>query len=457
MEASRSDADVPQAETALAIKNVLAEFDQARVERERGPKARRCAIVGFREHIFSSSLGSCGDLAASHEHVFGTLVQRVLSAAPRRFRRFRGAPGQRRPRGAAATHRTQVGAALGAAALRAPGLCWQPVWLARCLASATLVFRTTQVDKLRMMQQGGVSKAVRGLHLSEDVFSGYCTLLNGGRIVHRERRSERNRNARGIPNYQNARSTLDARRYSQVGKGRDLDFGSIMSFYSKLAQGNAQQMLTRQVYRIGRFMPFFQMVAVAIAHYGFFVTQVLVTSAVDGASFALACLALVDDGGGSAAALRVVLAVYCSKLAIIFMAAPAALLFTELGLEDGPIRALKRIALQYLCLSPIFEAFKSKLMGATLVKELTVGGASSAAAPNAPVSDDPSPRNIHVVAAVSPRPVSAEYPRLPPSQVRGDGPRPRDLANGAPQALRGVPHGAEYPRLGHGVAAMHLH
>merc|ERR1712091_356287 len=52
------------------------------------------------------------------------------------------------------------------------------------------------------------------------------------------------------------------------------------------------------------------------------------------------------------------------------------LLFTELSLEDGPARALKRILLQYLCCSPVFEAFKSKLMGATLVRELTVGGAS---------------------------------------------------------------------------------
>lgn len=137
-------------ETALMVNCVLAEFNEAHVERAGG--ARRCAILGFREHIFSSSLGSCGDLAASQEAVFGTLVQRVLSN-PLSARQHYGHP--------------------------------------------------DFVDKLRMMQQGGVSKAVRGLHLSEDIFSGFATQLGGGSIVHRE--------------------------YCQVGKGRDLDFNSIMS------------------------------------------------------------------------------------------------------------------------------------------------------------------------------------------------------------------------------------
>ncbi|KAH8043883.1 1,3-beta-D-glucan synthase [Aureococcus anophagefferens] len=205
-------------ETALMVNCVLAEFNEAHVERAGG--ARRCAILGFREHIFSSSLGSCGDLAASQEAVFGTLVQRVLSN-PLSARQHYGHP--------------------------------------------------DFVDKLRMMQQGGVSKAVRGLHLSEDIFSGFATQLGGGSIVHRE--------------------------YCQVGKGRDLDFNSIMSFYSKLAQGNAQQLLTRQVYRLGRFAPFTQMLANYVAHCGFFVTQVLICAGTDATALGLLALALVDESG----------------------------------------------------------------------------------------------------------------------------------------------------------------
>ena len=114
------------------IKNVLAEFNAAPLAAGK----ERCAILGFREHIFSSSLGSCGDLAASHEAVFGTLVQRVMFR-PLSARQHYGHP--------------------------------------------------DFMDKLRMIGQGGVSKAVRGLHLSEDIFSGFCTQLGGGRVVHRER------------------------------------------------------------------------------------------------------------------------------------------------------------------------------------------------------------------------------------------------------------------------------
>ena len=36
------------------------------------------------------------------------------------------------------------------------------------------------LDKLQMLQQGGVSKATRGLNLSEDVFAGIDLTLRGG-------------------------------------------------------------------------------------------------------------------------------------------------------------------------------------------------------------------------------------------------------------------------------------
>lgn len=42
------------------------------------------------------------------------------------------------------------------------------------------------IDKLTLMGQGGVSKAVKGLHLSEDVYAGLDLKLNGGRVKHRE-------------------------------------------------------------------------------------------------------------------------------------------------------------------------------------------------------------------------------------------------------------------------------
>lgn len=40
-------------------------------------------------------------------------------------------------------------------------------------------------DKMYIMTRGGMSKATRQLHISEDVFGGYNHCLRGGEIKHR--------------------------------------------------------------------------------------------------------------------------------------------------------------------------------------------------------------------------------------------------------------------------------
>ena len=87
----------------------------------------RPAVVGFREHIFSG-LGSLGEFAASSELVFGTLVQRTM-AYPLYARYHYGHP--------------------------------------------------DMLSKAAMIAQGGVSKATKGLNLSEDVFTGMDAVLRG--------------------------------------------------------------------------------------------------------------------------------------------------------------------------------------------------------------------------------------------------------------------------------------
>ena len=42
------------------------------------------------------------------------------------------------------------------------------------------------LDKCAMMAQGGISKATKGLNLSEDVFAGMDANLRGHTVVHRE-------------------------------------------------------------------------------------------------------------------------------------------------------------------------------------------------------------------------------------------------------------------------------
>ena len=62
-----------------------------------------------------------------------------------------------------------------------------------------------------MNTRGGVSKAQKGLHLNEDIFPGMNAFGRGGRIKHME--------------------------YYQCGKGRDLGFGTILNFQTKLGTG----------------------------------------------------------------------------------------------------------------------------------------------------------------------------------------------------------------------------
>ena len=71
----------------------------------------------------------------------------------------------------------------------------------------------------------------------------------------------------------------------------------------------------------------------------------------------------------------------------------------------------------------------------------------TAAAPKSSVSDDPLPRNIHVVAAASPRLVSKDYPRH-----LARSPRRRHLSGGG-KWLKSALHRQRRWPLGHGVLA----
>lgn len=100
-------------EESLKLCAALREFALRPPGASRGP-----AIVGFREHIFSG-IGLLGDLAASSELCFGTLVQRVM---------------------------------------------------ANTLWSRYHYGHPDMLDKVAMIGQGGISKATKGLNLSEDIF-----------------------------------------------------------------------------------------------------------------------------------------------------------------------------------------------------------------------------------------------------------------------------------------------
>eukprot|EP00474_Spongospora_subterranea_P008611 CRZ09069.1 hypothetical protein [Spongospora subterranea] len=173
-------------EEALKMRNMLQEFDQ-------GTADRPITIVGFAEHIFTSRLSSIANYMALQEGVFVTLGQRVL-ANPLRIRMHYGHPD---------------------------------------------VF-----DKIFHLTRGGVSKASRGINLSEDIFAGYNTTLRGGSVVFKE--------------------------FMEIGKGRDVGLQQLTTFEAKLSQGAAEQSFSRDVARIADKFDFFRLMSFYTGGLGFY-------------------------------------------------------------------------------------------------------------------------------------------------------------------------------------------
>ncbi|XP_075498050.1 callose synthase 7 isoform X2 [Primulina tabacum] len=99
-------------------------------------------------------------------------------------------------------------------------------------------------DRLFHLTRGGISKASRVINLSEDIFSGYNSTLRRGYVTHHE--------------------------YIQVGKGRDVGMNQISLFEAKVANGNGEQTLSRDVYRLGRRFDFYRMLSFYFTTVGFY-------------------------------------------------------------------------------------------------------------------------------------------------------------------------------------------
>jgi callose synthase len=104
-------------------------------------------------------------------------------------------------------------------------------------------------DRVFHITRGGISKASRVINLSEDIFAGFNSTLRQGNITHHE--------------------------YIQVGKGRDVGLNQIALFEAKVASGNGEQLLSRDVYRLGQLFDFFRMLSFFFTSVGFYVTTMV--------------------------------------------------------------------------------------------------------------------------------------------------------------------------------------
>ncbi|KAJ9537860.1 hypothetical protein OSB04_030593 [Centaurea solstitialis] len=104
-------------------------------------------------------------------------------------------------------------------------------------------------DRVFHLTRGGISKASKTINLSEDIFAGYNTTLRRGHITYHE--------------------------YIQVGKGRDVSLNQISKFEAKVANGNSEQTLSRDIYRLGRRFDFFRMLSCYFTTVGFYVSSLI--------------------------------------------------------------------------------------------------------------------------------------------------------------------------------------
>ncbi|XP_050944379.1 callose synthase 1 isoform X4 [Cucumis melo] len=205
-------------------------------------------------------------------------------------------------------------------------------------------------DRLFHLTRGGISKASKVINLSEDIFAGFNSTLREGNVTHHE--------------------------YIQVGKGRDVGLNQISMFEAKIANGNGEQTLSRDMYRLGHRFDFFRMLSCYFTTVGFYFSTMLTVLTVyvflygrlylvlSGLEKALSTHPAIKDNKSLQTALISQSAVQIGLL----MALP---MMVEIGLERGFRAALSDFILMQLQLAPVFFTFslgtKTHYYGRTLL------------------------------------------------------------------------------------------
>ncbi|CAK9146928.1 unnamed protein product [Ilex paraguariensis] len=265
-------------EEAFKMRNLLEEFNE-----DHG--VRPPTILGVREHIFTGSVSSLAWFMSNQETSFVTIGQRVL-ARPLKVRFHYGHPD---------------------------------------------VF-----DRIFHITRGGISKASRGINLSEDIFAGFNSTLRRGNITHHE--------------------------YIQVGKGRDVGLNQISLFEAKVACGNGEQTLSRDIYRLGHRFDFFRMLSCYYTTTGFYISSMMVVLTVYAFLYGKLYLSLsgleksivkfARSKGENA--LKAAMASQSLVQLGLLMALPMVM---EIGLERGFRTAAGDIIIMQLQLSAVFFTF----------------------------------------------------------------------------------------------------
>uniref|UniRef100_A0A0G4HS89 1,3-beta-glucan synthase n=1 Tax=Chromera velia CCMP2878 TaxID=1169474 RepID=A0A0G4HS89_9ALVE len=154
-------------------------------------------------------------------------------------------------------------------------------------------------DRHVAMTQGGMSKGSLGVNLSEDIFAGFNMTQRGYCSRHVD--------------------------YFMMGKGRDYSLEQISTFEKKISRGNAEQIISRDVYRLANGCDFFRSLSLFYTSVGSFVyAVVLVATAllllyVQVLAVTSECSSLSSSSGSNL--LLIVLMAYLPALPVLLMRA----------------------------------------------------------------------------------------------------------------------------------------
>ncbi|KAH3903050.1 1,3-beta-glucan synthase SCDLUD_000661 [Saccharomycodes ludwigii] len=224
------------------------------------------------------------------------------------------------------------------------------------------------INATYMTTRSGISKAQKGLHLNEDIYAGMNALLRGGRIKHCE--------------------------YYQCGKGRDLGFGTILNFTTKIGAGMGEQMLSREYYYLGTQLPIDRFMSFYYAHPGFHLNNLFIQLSLQLFMLTLINLnslaheAIICDYDKNKPITDILYPIGCYNLSpaidwirrytlsifIVFFIAFVPIVVQEL-IERGVWKATVRFWRHVLSLSPMFEVFAGQVYSNALLSDMTYGGA----------------------------------------------------------------------------------
>ncbi|XP_050112527.1 putative callose synthase 8 [Malus sylvestris] len=191
-------------------------------------------------------------------------------------------------------------------------------------------------DRLFHITRGGISKASKTINLSEDVFAGFNCTLRRGCITYHE--------------------------YMQVGKGRDVSLNQISKFEAKVANGNSEQTISRDIYHLGRQFDFFRMLSCYFTTIGFYFSSLM--SVIGIYVFLYGQLYLVLSGLERVIIVEARLqniqsleTALASQSFIQLGLLTGLPMVMEIGLEKGFLNAIKDFVLMQLQLASVFFTF----------------------------------------------------------------------------------------------------